>query len=87
MTITELSEATGVTVKQITKFVKEGRISMVDAPNLTYPCEVCGMPIREGSMCTGCRDRLKADFSSASADLESRSHMANANRTYKITDR
>lgn len=85
--ITELSEATGVSIKQITKFVKEGRISMVDAPNLTYPCESCGMPIREGNMCTSCRDRLKADITSATSGLEARNSLANGNRTYKIGDR
>lgn len=86
-TITELSDATGVTVKQITKFVKEGRISMIDAPNMTYPCESCGLPIREGNICGNCRDRLKADFNSATSDLDARNHAASANRTYKIGDR
>ena len=86
-TITELSEATGVTVKQITKFVKEGRISMMDAPNMSYPCESCGLPIREGNICGNCRDRLMADFSSATSDLNARNQAANASRTYKIGDR
>ncbi|QYR22105.1 flagellar protein [Paenibacillus sp. sptzw28] len=57
-TMQELSDETGVAVKLITKFIREGRISLVGAPNLGYPCEVCGIPIREGTMCESCRSRL-----------------------------
>lgn len=67
--ITELSEATEVPVKQITKFIREGRISLHNAPNLMYPCEVCGILIREGLMCDRCRNRLKTDMRNAE-DLE-----------------
>ncbi|MGQ3480892.1 TIGR03826 family flagellar region protein [Paenibacillus sp. TY11] len=61
----ELSEATGVSVKQITTFIREGRISIANAPNMTYPCEVCGIPIRDGHMCDSCRTRLTKDLNQA----------------------
>ena len=61
----ELSEATEVSVKQITTFIREGRISIANAPNMTYPCEVCGIPIREGHMCDSCRTRLTKDLHQA----------------------
>ncbi|GAV12428.1 flagellar protein [Paenibacillus sp. chi10] len=57
-TMHELSEATEVSVRQITRFIKEGRISIYQAPNLTYECEICSQPIREGNMCESCRTRL-----------------------------
>ncbi|PZE19365.1 flagellar protein [Paenibacillus xerothermodurans] len=57
-TITELSAATGVSIKQITKFIREGRISPRNNANLTYFCEVCGSSIREHTMCEPCRTRL-----------------------------
>ncbi|CAM3526376.1 flagellar protein [Marinicrinis lubricantis] len=60
--IYELSEATEVPVKQITKFVREGRISIVDAPNMGIPCEVCGTLIHSGTMCDNCRNRLTKDM-------------------------
>jgi flagellar operon protein (TIGR03826 family) len=60
-TLYELSEATKVSVKQITKFIREGRIYIYDAPNLGYPCEICGTAIREGGMCDDCRRRLTKD--------------------------
>lgn len=60
-TIADLSESTKVSIRQITKFIREGRISLLDAPNLTYPCEMCGILIREGHICEGCRKRLAKD--------------------------
>lgn len=57
-TITELSDETGVTIKQITKFIREGRISLMDAPNLSYPCESCGVLIQTSHLCDSCRKRL-----------------------------
>ncbi|GBF10533.1 TIGR03826 family flagellar region protein [Tepidibacillus infernus] len=57
--IYELSEATEVTIKQITKFIREGRISIADAPNMGYPCESCGTIIQEGRLCNQCRGRLE----------------------------
>lgn len=59
--ITELAEETGVSIKQITKFIREGRISIMDAPNMTYPCESCGTMIRDSHLCDGCRTRLVKD--------------------------
>ncbi|GKU76828.1 TIGR03826 family flagellar region protein [Paenibacillus sp. L3-i20] len=59
--IGELSDQTGVSIKQITKFIREGRISMVNAPNMSYACESCGIPIRESHICESCRKRLLKD--------------------------
>ncbi len=64
-TIQEVHEATGVSIKQITKFIKEGRISVANNPNMMYPCEVCGTMIREGNMCDSCRARLTRDLTAA----------------------
>lgn len=61
-TIIELSEATGVSVNQITKFMREGRISIAELPNMSYSCETCGGPIREGNICDSCRRRLLGDL-------------------------
>lgn len=59
--ISELSDQTGVSIKQITKFIREGRISMVNAPNMSYPCESCGTLIRDSHLCDSCRSRLVKD--------------------------
>ncbi|MFD0696232.1 TIGR03826 family flagellar region protein [Paenibacillus sp. GCM10027628] len=66
--IQELSEATEVSIKQITKFIREGRISIVNAPNMSYPCEVCGTLIRENTMCEPCRAKLVKDVRNNAED-------------------
>jgi flagellar operon protein (TIGR03826 family) len=60
--IHQVSEATEVSVKQITKFIKEGRISVEGNPHLGYPCESCGDPIRKGNICESCMRGLKYDI-------------------------
>lgn len=60
--IYELSQATEVAVSQITKFIREGRISIADLPNLGYPCESCGSIIQEGKLCKKCSERLNKDI-------------------------
>lgn len=69
-TIYELSEATGVSIRQITKFIREGRISIGDAPNLQYPCSSCGKLISKGAMCEACQLRIRKDIANVREDDE-----------------
>lgn len=76
--ITELSNETGVTIKQITKFIREGRISLMDAPNLSYPCESCGVLIQSNNLCDTCRTRLvNASKTLLSGEAQAQSHKSN----------
>lgn len=61
-TIYQVSEATGVDVKQIIRFIKEGRISIENAPNFGYPCDNCGTMIRSGNICENCQSDLKREI-------------------------
>lgn len=61
-TINDVSDSTGVSIRQITQFIREGRISLINAPNLGYPCDSCGVPIREGAVCPNCQAKLKRDL-------------------------
>ncbi|MOA15529.1 hypothetical protein D3C78_1356890 [compost metagenome] len=67
--ITEVSDATGVSIKQITKFIREGRISLMNAPNMSYPCESCGTLIRDNHLCDNCRKRLTKDKQNMFQDI------------------
>lgn len=67
LTIQELSDHTEITVRQITLWIREGRISLLNAPNMSYPCEVCGILIRDGHMCDSCKARLKNDVKNANS--------------------
>jgi flagellar operon protein (TIGR03826 family) len=64
--IHQVSDETGVSVKQITKFIKEGRISIEGSPNLGYPCESCGFLIRSGNLCDSCVRSLQHDITQQS---------------------
>lgn len=58
VTISETSEATEVSIKQITKFIRQGRVSLRGLPNMGYPCESCGQITQEGNLCTDCRHKF-----------------------------
>lgn len=79
-TIQEVSEATGVSIKQITKFIKEGRITVADNPNMMYPCEVCGVLIRDNNMCDSCRSRLTRDLTAAAREDSGAGQLGSAER-------
>lgn len=61
-TMQQVSEATGVSAKQITRFIREGRISIVNTPNLGYPCENCGTTLQKGTLCDDCARDLKREI-------------------------
>lgn len=73
--IHQVSEATGVSVKQITKFIKEGRISVAGNPGLGYPCERCGFMIRSGNICDMCMQGLRHEITQQ-AEVEQRLEQA-----------
>lgn len=86
--VAQLHEETEVSIKQITKFIKEGRISLSDSLNLGYPCDVCGTSIREGSMCSDCRQRFSKDLNrmSESQKREEEARREALKSSYNIRD-
>lgn len=85
--IQELSDATEVSIKTITKFIREGRISIENAPNMMYPCEVCGMLIREGHMCDSCRSRLTKDLAGAAREVGQKDNKQVGGGAYSAVDK
>ncbi|OAR05150.1 hypothetical protein SA87_08355 [Hydrogenibacillus schlegelii] len=72
-TIYEVSDKTGVSVRQITEFIREGRIRIADHPNLAYPCERCGKAlITEGRFCPSCKKELEEMTEQLKRALEAR---------------
>ncbi|QMV41685.1 flagellar protein [Cohnella cholangitidis] len=67
MDIQQLSDELEISIKQITKWIREGRISLLDAPNMSYPCESCGVLIREAHLCDSCKKRLQRDVKNANS--------------------
>ncbi|SHI38513.1 TIGR03826 family flagellar region protein [Lutispora thermophila] len=55
----EVSEATGVSVEKIMRFLREERLEISsENSNLVLECEYCGKPIRTGRYCEECKNKL-----------------------------
>lgn len=88
-TIQELSDETGVDMKQIVKFIREGRISIRNHPNMAYECDICGTSIRTNNICDDCRTRLTKDLEHLQEDEGRKKDLEEQQRsnTFKIKDR
>lgn len=53
-----VSEETGVTVKKIIKYIKDGRIEATDGIQDLFQCEKCKVPIKIGQYCKDCKEKL-----------------------------
>ena len=64
-TMIEVAEATEVSVKKITKYIKDGRIEISQGMHGELECELCGVPISKGKFCDSCVVKIGQDMSSA----------------------
>lgn len=60
-TANQISQATGVSVSEINKMLRIGRLEIPRGSDVYIQCEVCGAPIRFGRCCETCSARLSAD--------------------------
>lgn len=63
-TIEEVAQETEVVERMIVHFLREGRISMVNASGLLR-CETCGAPIKTGRFCAECTRKLESKLTKA----------------------
>ncbi|MEX2461886.1 MAG: hypothetical protein WD469_11445 [Paenibacillaceae bacterium] len=61
-TMSQLIDQTGVDEQNIIKYIRDGKINIMDLPNLSYPCDLCESPIRKGNLCYKCRLKLNTDI-------------------------
>lgn len=61
----EISDATGVSLKKIDKFLRQGKIEIPENSEIFIKCESCGTDIRYGRYCPACASKLAKQFSSA----------------------
>lgn len=64
-TLKKVSNATGVSMKRIMEFMRDGRIYAADFPELSYPCIHCGQEIQSQYMCQSCANRFTTDLNRA----------------------
>ncbi|HOJ78124.1 MAG TPA: MerR family transcriptional regulator [Bacillota bacterium] len=71
-TTVEVSEATEVSIKTITRFLREGRLDCegFDTSDLGLQCEKCGKEISSGRYCDECINELQSGFKEASKQIE-----------------
>ena len=62
VTLEDVSASTGVSLKQVTDFIRDGRIYAADFPNLGYPCAHCSRLIKKQILCIDCFDRFSMDL-------------------------
>ncbi len=55
-TMEEIVEGTGVPMKRIQKFLKDGRLEGIEGSNIK--CQKCGCPITKGKFCPDCAKKL-----------------------------
>ncbi|ADL11794.1 flagellar protein [Acetohalobium arabaticum] len=62
-TIPEVHEETGVSVKEIKQFIREGRLVEYDM-DISVECKRCGTDIKSGDYCSDCREELSQGLAS-----------------------
>ncbi|KAB3539679.1 MerR family transcriptional regulator [Alkaliphilus pronyensis] len=63
--VKEVSDETGVTEKQILRYLRENRIEIREESNFFLDCERCGKPIKSGRFCDGCTMQLQKELQTA----------------------
>jgi len=58
----ELSSGTGISVKEIQGFIRNGKISASYYANLYDACDRCGGPMKSGTMCITCKIKLQSEI-------------------------
>ena len=81
VTVTQISEATGVGEPIIEKFVREGRFIEIQGSNLKIECQRCGAPISKGKFCNECSNKLASDIQN-SKNKKRRSNRSNQDKMF-----
>lgn len=58
-TVSEVVQATGVSLKKIQRYLKEGRIEATDGMEGALRCSSCGASIPSGRMCKSCIEEVE----------------------------
>jgi flagellar operon protein (TIGR03826 family) len=71
--LTQVSEELGISVEKIRRFLKEGRLEIVDEQgNMFLECENCGKSIRSGRFCDECERLIAQNMKTVADQLKSR---------------
>lgn len=65
----EVSSVTGVSVEKIMRFLREGRLEIVEGSNIVLECERCKRSIRTGRFCNDCMKGIEGELESAAKEI------------------
>lgn len=57
-----VSEETGVSVKKILQYLKQGRLEITEGMGEFLKCEKCGVSIKTGKFCRNCSEKMAKDL-------------------------
>lgn len=66
----EVSNQTGVSMKLIERFIREGRLMLSEDSPIFLKCEKCGTQIRTGRFCQSCSTSLSNEMRMGSNQVE-----------------
>lgn len=60
--MTEVSEVFEISIQQIKQWIRDERLSFAEDSLIGLDCESCGVTIKTGRFCKGCKDKLAKGF-------------------------
>ncbi|NLY42399.1 MAG: MerR family transcriptional regulator [Clostridiaceae bacterium] len=64
-TVTEVATDLDIPVARLKRFIKEGRLEVIEDSNLLIQCERCGISIKSGRYCDRCTIELTKELKKA----------------------
>lgn len=87
-TMIQVVNATGVSEELIYKFIRTGRLRIAQFPNLGYPCQKCGTLIKDGKLCSNCKDDLTNQLTQLEKEKSLKKELkARRTSTYYISEK
>lgn len=77
--LVDIVRDTHVLIEEITDMIEQGKLVLVDFPNLTIECQGCGLPTQDGAYCSTCKSEMIMALADATEHV--RKLRGNENRT------
>jgi flagellar operon protein (TIGR03826 family) len=74
-TMADISKELNISVRKITRFLKEGRLETKKFKNIVLRCKKCGTPIDNGDYCSKCMLNLRKEMLSSVKQSEKHSNV------------
>ena len=86
-TLGELSMATGVSIRKIMGYIREGRLLASDGMAGEITCKACGVPVIKGNFCDDCAVKLNKGIKGLYEDREEKTDTKRTGIKMNIKDK